>query len=96
MGVGNGASGGPWAGLKDRISERALIRSRIVGAGVRCAHMLSAGMPGVIDDTPLSYEDENLVLTIPKQHAVLDGERMRRRFGALAGLLGKEPVVRVG
>ena len=42
------------------------------------------------------YEGDKLVLTIPKAHAALDGERLRRRFAALADLLEREPEVRVG
>jgi exopolyphosphatase/guanosine-5'-triphosphate,3'-diphosphate pyrophosphatase len=58
--------------------------------------MLSIGMAGVIDETPLSYEGHKLVLTIPKAYAGLDGERLRRRFDALAELLEREAEIRVG
>jgi exopolyphosphatase/guanosine-5'-triphosphate,3'-diphosphate pyrophosphatase len=51
-------------------------------------------MAGVIDQTPLSFEDGALVLTLPTAYAALDGERLRRRFGLLAELVGKKPVVR--
>ena len=64
-------------------------RARIVGAAIRAAHMLSIGSRGVIDETPLSYEGDRLVLTIPTAYAGLDGERLRRRFDVLASLLGK-------
>ena len=49
--------------------------------------MLSIGRSGIIDETPLSYEGNKLVLTVPKAHAALDGERLRRRFAALAELM---------
>ena len=42
--------------------------------------MLSIGVAGVIDETPLSYDGDKLVLTIPKSYAGLDGERLRRRL----------------
>ena len=57
--------------------------------------MLSVGMPGIIDETPLTYERGRLVLTIPPAHASLDGERLRRRFDVLARLLDQEPEVRL-
>jgi len=57
--------------------------------------MLSIGQPGIIDETPLSYERHKLVLSIPKAYAALDGERLRRRFAALAELLEREPEIRV-
>jgi exopolyphosphatase/guanosine-5'-triphosphate,3'-diphosphate pyrophosphatase len=82
--------------LKMAVSKRAQKRARIIGAAVRAAHMLSIGMPGVIDETRLSYEGNRLVLSIPRAHASLDGERLRRRFGMLAELLSREPEVRVG
>ncbi len=82
--------------IKGALSKRALKRARIVGSAIRAAHMLSIGMPGVIDETPLKFEDAKLVLTLPKSYASLDGERLRRRFESLAALLQLTSEVRVG
>jgi exopolyphosphatase/guanosine-5'-triphosphate,3'-diphosphate pyrophosphatase len=82
--------------LKAIAPKRLYRRARMVGAAIRVAHMLSLGRPGIIDETPLSYEGGRLVLTIPRAHAALDGERLRRRFAALAALMESEPEVRVG
>lgn len=82
--------------LKGAAGKRLQKRARIVGAAVRAAHMLSIGMPGVIDETPLSYEGDKLVLTIAKPHADLDGDRLRRRFSSLAQLLDRTGEVRIG
>ena len=57
--------------------------------------MLSIGRPGIIDEIPLTYEDGKLVLAIPRTYAALDGERLRRRFAALAELLERAPEVRI-
>ncbi len=46
--------------LKPLITKRAQKRARIVAAAIRTAHMLSVGVPGVIDETPLSYEGDKL------------------------------------
>jgi exopolyphosphatase/guanosine-5'-triphosphate,3'-diphosphate pyrophosphatase len=81
--------------LKPLINKRALKRARILAAALRTAHMLSVGMPGIIDETPLAYERGRLVLTIPAVHADLDGERLRRRFEVLARLLDQEPEIRL-
>jgi exopolyphosphatase / guanosine-5'-triphosphate,3'-diphosphate pyrophosphatase len=81
--------------LRSLVSKRVQRRARIVGAAIRAAHMLSIGMAGVIDQTPLSFEDGALVLTLPPAYAALDGERLRRRFGVLAELVGKRPEVRI-
>lgn len=72
-----------------RIDRRALKRARMIGAALRAAHMISIGMPGIIDETRLTYRGDKLILTLPKQHADLDGERLRRRFESLAAVLGR-------
>jgi exopolyphosphatase/guanosine-5'-triphosphate,3'-diphosphate pyrophosphatase len=81
--------------LKALSSKRSQKRARIVAAAVRTAHMLSIGVAGVIDETPLSYDGDKLVLTIPKAYAGLDGERLRRRFESLAQLVEKVPEIRI-
>ncbi len=81
--------------LRALVSRRVQRRARIIGSAIRTAHMLSIGMPGVIDETTLSYEPGKLVLTIPKAYAGLDGERLRRRFDGLAALVGMKPVVTI-
>ena len=87
-------------GLSDRlraiVSKKLYRRARIIGAAIRAAHMLSIGRPGIIDETPLVYEKEKLVLRLPKAHAALDGERLRRRFHTLAQLLERDLEIRVG
>jgi len=72
-----------------------VLRARIIAAAVRTAHMISAGMPGVIDDTQLKYEPGRLVLELPRMHAALDGERLWRRFKSLGVLLEQETEVRI-
>lgn len=96
--AGAGATDGEELSVRLRAiaSKRALKRARVLAAAVRVAHMLSVGMPGIIDEAPLSYDGAKLVLTIPKAHAALDGERLRRRFETLAELLDREPAVRIG
>jgi exopolyphosphatase/guanosine-5'-triphosphate,3'-diphosphate pyrophosphatase len=81
--------------LRSLVSKRVQRRARILGTAIRAAHMLSIGMSGIIDQTQLFYENGKLVLTIPRHYAALDGERLRRRFGALAELIGKKPEIRI-
>ncbi|MEQ1576919.1 MAG: Ppx/GppA phosphatase family protein [Hyphomicrobium sp.] len=81
--------------LKASVDKRSQKRARIIGAAVRTAHMLSIGRPGVIDECPLFYEGEALVLRLPKAYAALDGERLRRRFESLAVLLSRTPRIRI-
>jgi exopolyphosphatase/guanosine-5'-triphosphate,3'-diphosphate pyrophosphatase len=80
--------------LKAIVSRKLYRRARIIGAAIRAAHMLSIGRPGIIDETPVSYEGDKLVLTIPKAYVALYGERLQRRFEALAGLLERKPDIR--
>ena len=98
VGIGADAEGGEQLSekLKEIVSKKQFRRARIIGAAIRAAHMLSIGRSGIIDETPSSYEGNKLVLTIPKAHAALDGERLRRRFAALAELMERVPEVRVG
>lgn len=81
--------------LKGALDKRSQKRARIIGAAVRTAHMLSIGRPGVIDECPLSYEGDALVLALPKAYAALDGERLRRRLDSLAVLLQRTAKIRL-
>ena len=81
------------ARLTSLVSKRELKRARILGAAIRTAHMLSIGMPGVIDETPLSYHGDKLRLTLGPNYATLHGDRLRRRFSALASLLDRKPEI---
>jgi exopolyphosphatase/guanosine-5'-triphosphate,3'-diphosphate pyrophosphatase len=81
------------ARLKQAVPRRALKRARILGAAVRSAHMLSIGKSGIIPRTPVSLADGRLTLRLPADLAPLDGERLRRRFSALAALLDCTPEI---
>ena len=78
------------------IDENTLSRARIIGAAIRAAHMISASMPGIIGKTPISYEGDRVVLQLPKKYCALEGERLDRRFAALAKELGFKPEIRLG
>ncbi len=90
--------------VKDELSQRlvelvdkdTLKRARILGAAFRAAHMVAAAMPGVLTNTPIAYEGNRLVWTLPDPYSSLEGERVERRFKALAGLLDREAEIRVG
>jgi exopolyphosphatase/guanosine-5'-triphosphate,3'-diphosphate pyrophosphatase len=90
--------------VKDELSQRLvelvdkdmLKRARILGAAIRAAHMVSAAMPGVLANTPIAYEGNRLVWTLPDPYSSLEGERVERRFKVLAGLLDREAEIRIG
>ena len=77
------------------IDKRSLKRARIIGAAIRAAHMISIGMPGIIDETQLLYDKGKLVLIVPAAYAAMDGERLTRRFETLGALLEKPTEIRV-
>lgn len=90
--------------INDELSQRLvklvdkdmLKRARILGTAFRVAHMVCAAMPGVLPHTPLSYEGNRLIWQLPEPYSNLEGERVERRFKALANLLDREPEIRVG
>ena len=90
--------------VKDELSQKlielvdkdSVKRARILGAAIRAAHMVSAAMPGVLTNTPVSYEGNRLIWTLPEPYSNLEGERVERRFKELANLLDREGEIRVG
>jgi len=79
----------------DLMGPRLLERARIIAAAIRTAHMISVGMPGVIDETRLAFEGGRLVLHLPPAHADLAGERLARRLAVLARQFSLESSVSV-
>jgi exopolyphosphatase/guanosine-5'-triphosphate,3'-diphosphate pyrophosphatase len=75
------------------MGPRLLERARIIAAAVRTAHMISIGMPGVIDETCLVFEGGKLVLHLPEAHRDLGGERLARRLSVLARQFDLESAV---
>ena len=82
--------------LIELVDKDLVKRARILGSAFRAAHMVSAAMPGVLPNTPLSYEGNRLVWSLPEPYSNLDGERVDRRFKDLASLLEREAEIRVG
>ncbi len=70
-------------------------RARILGSAIRTAHMISAGVTGIIPKTPIFYEDDRLVIELPHPFDALDGERLARRFANLGRLFDMETEIRV-
>ncbi len=90
-----GSAEAPDERLRDLVTPRMLERARILGEAIRVIHMVSAAMPGIVDKTPIAFEKKQLVLTLPAEYAVLDGERLQKRMKQLARLLDVKPVIRI-
>lgn len=86
----------PDAGILGLVDNRSVERARIIGAAIRVATMISATLPGLMEFTPIKLDDdEGLILTLSKENAVLEGERLQKRLGVLAKLLDRKAIVRV-
>ncbi|MGB0087410.1 MAG: Ppx/GppA family phosphatase [Rhodomicrobiaceae bacterium] len=70
-------------------------RAHILGTAERVAVKLAVNMPGIINQTTIGYNKNNLVLKLPAHLEMLDGESLRRRFKVLAQLLNCEPEIRI-
>lgn len=93
--IGNDKLAGPDSRLAQLLSPAEQKRALLVGAAIRAVHMLSAGASGIIGRTPVSVEGKKLVLSIPKDLAVLTGERLRKRFAFVAELLERPAEIRI-
>jgi exopolyphosphatase/guanosine-5'-triphosphate,3'-diphosphate pyrophosphatase len=82
--------------LRELVSTRMLDRARVLGAALRLAYVISAAMPGVLDETSLAIERHRLVLRMPGEFGALAGERVMNRLRSLARLIGREPVLLMG
>jgi exopolyphosphatase/guanosine-5'-triphosphate,3'-diphosphate pyrophosphatase len=82
--------------LRELVSTRMLDRARVLGAAMRLAYVISAAMPGVLEETSLAIERHRLALRLPGEFAALAGERVLNRLRSLARLIGREPVMLMG
>ncbi len=81
--------------LRELASSRMIERARLLGAAMRAAYLVSAAMPGILPRTPLKVSKEKLLLTLPKDLADLNGDRLMSRLKQLAKLLGKEAKIEI-
>jgi exopolyphosphatase / guanosine-5'-triphosphate,3'-diphosphate pyrophosphatase len=71
-------------------------RAEILAAAMRLAYVLTAAMPGVLPKIRMSVTPGgNLVLKMPKKLTDLMGERVEKRLGDLATILGCTPAVEI-
>lgn len=79
----------------DLLDETMMHRARVVGGAIRTAHMISAGVTGIIPKTPIFYDEDRLVIELPHPYDALDGERLEKRFRSLGKLLNIDTELRV-
>ena len=81
--------------LSSLLSKDELERARLIGAAIRTAHIISAGVTGIIPKTPVVFEEGRLMIELPHPFDALDGERLDRRFRGLGKILDMETEIRV-
>ncbi len=77
--------------LRELATTRMLDRARVLGAAMRVGYILTTGQGGVLPKTPLQVKRSKLVLKLPGSYRHLASERLARRLGQLARLIGREP-----
>ncbi len=64
--------------------------ARILGLALRLGHSITGGTAGILPHCRLEPKKTTLVLHLPKAHADLDGEILRKRLRRLAVAMGRE------
>lgn len=79
--------------LRELATPRLIERARLLGGAIRVAHMVTAAMPGIIQQTRMEARGNELTLIVPGNLAPLAGDRVLRRLRQLAKIIGKEPAL---
>jgi exopolyphosphatase/guanosine-5'-triphosphate,3'-diphosphate pyrophosphatase len=73
------------------LEEGGVVRAQVLGLGLRLAHTLSGGAPGLLAQTRLKVERDRLTLCL--HDPVFLSEAVQRRLAALARSMGLKPKV---
>ncbi len=79
-------------GAETLCSGKLLERAKVIAAILRIAYVLAPGIPDILPKASIAQEKGDLVLRLPADMAVFDGERPLRRMrqlGKVAGLDGR-------
>jgi exopolyphosphatase/guanosine-5'-triphosphate,3'-diphosphate pyrophosphatase len=79
------------APVRTLLDERRLMRARVTGLGLRLAHTVCGGAPGLLPQTRLKLNGKALTLQVPSDGAIFLSEAVERRFTRLARALGVKP-----
>ena len=83
------------APVRDLMPPEMIERASLIGATLRVASVLAAGMEGVLPQVALGVGKGKVIMTLPRAFADLANERLNNRVKGLAKLLGREPSVLV-
>ncbi len=81
--------------LRKLAGRRLNRRAQILGAAARVGFKLSVNMPAIINRTPIRYNSDELVLTLPEDLKMLAGEHVQRRLDMLAKLMNCRAAMRI-
>jgi exopolyphosphatase/guanosine-5'-triphosphate,3'-diphosphate pyrophosphatase len=88
---------GLWEGelsphVRELASARMIDRARVLGGALRVAYLISAAMPGILPEIPLTVVRGQLVLPLKGRHVALGSERLYNRLRQLGRLIGREVI----
>ena len=81
--------------LQGLAGERAVERARLLGALMRVAYLVSAGMPEILPRVSLVSRGRQAVLIFPKELEALAGDRILNRLRQMAKLIGKDAAIEI-
>ncbi|MEO1102880.1 MAG: exopolyphosphatase, partial [Pseudomonadota bacterium] len=87
----NGGASRPAA--EELCTPRMAQRARVLAAALKVAYVLAPGVAGILPHTSVRFEDDQLVLRLPRDLAALNGERVERRLRRLAKLVNADAAV---
>lgn len=79
--------------LLELASERLRRQAAVLGLAMRVAYLISATMPGILPQAPISIDKDRLLLQLLPQLADLRSKKLDNRFNKLAKVLGLSPTV---
>lgn len=82
--------------LRAMAGPRLFERARLIGALLRVAFPITAGMEGALRRMPLDVEDGRVVLILPPDWDALNGDRLLNRVRGLGRIVGLDGRVRIG
>ena len=77
--------------VKPIVSDEDAQRAKEIGLALRLGHTLSASMPGILRQCPISVDDESVVLKMTSKDGALSGESVDKRLAALAETMSRTP-----
>ena len=79
--------------IRNMMPPAMIDRAQVIGAALRVASVLAAGMPDVLPRAAMTAQKGKVVVALPPDLADLGSERLANRVKGVAKLLGRDPTV---